>query len=103
MVPVSNILKQCSSKLDWFYFTRATVCVGSRQDLRLAYELKEYYIAFSESASVENAEDRLKEITCRFADSNIREYDEFYTLLTNWKAEIVNSFIEINDIRINNG
>ena len=41
------------------------------------------------------------EITYRFVDSNICEYDEFYAFLTNWKAEIVIFFIEIHTTRIN--
>lgn len=89
-------------KRDVNYREIRDILFASFPDLRLAYDLKEYYIAFNESASVEDAEGRLAEITYRFADSNIREYDEFYTLLTNWKAEIVNSFIEINGTRINN-
>lgn len=38
-----------------------------------------------------------------FIQADIREYDEFITLLKNWRNEIINSFIRINGRRINNG
>ena len=71
-------------------------------DLRTAYELKEFYIAFNESSSLENATEKLADVMARFADAGIPEYDEFYTLLMNWSKEIVNSFTVINGVRINN-
>ena len=70
--------------------------------LRQAYDLKEYYIAFNESSSLETARDGLSKAINAFADSGIPEYDEFYTLLVNWTEEIVNSFTVIDGTRINN-
>ena len=70
--------------------------------LRQAYDLKEYYIAFNESSSLETACDGLSKAINAFADSGIPEYDEFYTLLVNWTEEIVNSFTVIDGMRINN-
>lgn len=37
-----------------------------------------------------------------FIKADIYEYQEFTTLLTNWKSEIVNSFIIYKGKRINN-
>ena len=71
-------------------------------ELKKAYELKEVYITFNETASFENAERQLDALLLKFADSQIREYDEFYTVLSNWKQEIVNSFIIVHGRRINN-
>ena len=63
-------------------------------ELKKAYELKEVYITFNEIASFENAERQLDALLLKFADSQIREYDEFGTMLSNWKQEIV--FIRSN-------
>lgn len=71
-------------------------------ELKKAYELKEVYITFNETASFENAERQLDALLLKFADSQIREYDEFYAVLSNWKQEIVNSFIIVHGRRINN-
>ena len=50
----------------------------------------------------ENADRKLDALILKFADSQIREYDEFCTVLSNWKQEIVNSFTVVNGRRINN-
>ena len=71
-------------------------------DLKKAYELKENYLFFNESANVSNAKERLADQIKAFADSNIKEYDEFYNMLINWNVEIINSFNIINNRRINN-
>lgn len=71
-------------------------------ELKKAYELKEEYITFNETASFENAEPKLDALLLKFADSQIREYDEFYTVLSNWKQEIINSFTVVHGRRINN-
>lgn len=71
-------------------------------DLKLAYELKENYIFFNETATIENASELLSDMIQQFADSNIREYDNFYNLLIHWYKEIINSFSLYNNRRINN-
>ena len=71
-------------------------------DLKQAYELKEYYILFNESRTLEEVRDELPAVIGKFADSGLPEYDEFYTLLLNWSKEIVNSFTVINGKRVNN-
>ena len=71
-------------------------------ELKKAYELKENYIHFNETGNIQNAKEQLAELIQKFADSNIKEYDEFYNLLINWNQEIINSFSTINNRRINN-
>lgn len=71
-------------------------------DLKAAYELKEAYIFFNNTANYSNASERLTSLLNAFADSNIKEYDEFYNLLINWFQEIVNSFSTTRNRRINN-
>lgn len=71
-------------------------------ELKLAYYLKEEYITFNETSSIEEAPNRLAQLTEAFATSNIKEYMEFYNLLVNWHTEIINSFTIYNGVRINN-
>ena len=71
-------------------------------ELKLAYDLKESYISFNETCTIENAKERLTDLVKAFADSNIKEYTDFYNLLINWFQEIVNSFSTVSGRRINN-
>ena len=71
-------------------------------DLKLAYELKESYIYFNQNTDIVIAKERLTTLIHNFADSNIKEYDEFYSLLVHWFQEIINSFSIVNNRRINN-
>lgn len=71
-------------------------------ELKKAYELKESYMTFNDTSNTENAKERLADQIKKFADSNVKEYDEFYNLMINWNREIINSFSIVNDRRINN-
>ena len=62
-------------------------------ELRLAYELKEAYRIFSNSSTFERAEEEINDLISAFQRSNIKEYEEFTSLLVHWKKEIINSFI----------
>ena len=71
-------------------------------ELEAAYNLKELYIIFNQENTKEQATEKFDELKQLFADSGIAEYDEFVTLLTNWKKEIINSFTIMYNRRINN-
>ena len=71
-------------------------------DLRKAYELKESYIHFNETASSKDAAEKLADQIAAFSDCEIEEYVEFYNLLVNWSQEIINSFTVVGSKRINN-
>ena len=71
-------------------------------DIRIAYELKEDYISFNRTATLNNAETELEKLIEAFKNCSIKEYKAFSSLLINWKKEIVNSFIVIDGKRINN-
>lgn len=60
--------------------------------LHTAYELKELYRRFNRIASYEDACKKIDDFRKMFSDSNIRQYDEFVRILTNWRQEIINSF-----------
>ena len=73
------------------------------ENLCLGFRLKEMYQTFNKEATEENCEEWFDTIYQAFVTSNIREYDEFITTLTNWKQEILNSFKRpYNDRKLSN-
>lgn len=72
-------------------------------DLKKAYELKEYYTTFNRDSSYNEAKEKYDDILKEFKEADIKEYKEFITALKNWKEEILNSFIRYEGRRINNG
>lgn len=78
------------------------------EDLKLAYQLKEVFLEFNDSD--EDAftviEDKEKEINLLIRSmnlSNIRSMQECAKTLTNWKKEILNSFVWVDGRRLSNG
>lgn len=71
-------------------------------ELKAAYDLKESYITFNQTANSDNARKLLAEQIKLFAESGIEEFIEFYNLMVNWSDEIVNSFSIVDNKRINN-
>ena len=76
---------------------------ASFPELKVAYELKEYYIRLNSSCKLTEAPGAIDTAIRLFADSGIEEYEPFYEMLTNWRQEIINSFTLIDGARINNG
>ena len=72
-------------------------------ELKLAYELKEAYRNFNQTATIDDASDRLEDLITSFKQSKIKEYYPFIRLLKKWKQEIINSFTRYNGQRIHNG
>lgn len=70
--------------------------------LKTAFDLKELYMDFNDSAALIDAEEKLNEIIKAFKESGVIEYEEFTNTLIKWKKEIVNSFTIINGKRLNN-
>ncbi|MDD5801735.1 MAG: transposase [Solobacterium sp.] len=71
-------------------------------DIKKAYKLKEDYILFNRTCTLENAESELEKQIEAFNNCDIKEYKAFASMLVNWKKEIVNSFITVDGKRINN-
>ncbi len=71
-------------------------------ELKEAYYLKESYIDFNSTATIDNAKEKLAVQIELFGKSEIPEYLEFYNTLIDWRDEIVNSFNRYNGKRINN-
>ena len=71
-------------------------------ELKIAYELKEYYIRLNAKTTLDEAPNSIDEAIEYFKGCGIDDYEEFYKLLKNWREEIVNSFTLINGRRINN-
>ena len=71
-------------------------------ELKKAYELKEAYILFNRTSNINNVKEELDKQIKAFETCGIKEYKSFYSLLINWKDEIINSFITVDGKRINN-
>ena len=54
-------------------------------------------------ASLENAQSHLEDLIKDFINANIPEFEKFTTAISNWRAEIVNSFSQYKGRRVNNG
>lgn len=78
-------------------------CLSIDPELKLAYDLKEAYREFNLTADVHNAEEKLDELIHKFRNAKINEYVPFWSMLLNWKTEIINSFNRYNGKRISNG
>ena len=72
------------------------------QDLRNGYYLKERYTIFNTVSTFDQAKENIDALIGEFVRADIYEYQEFTSLLINWKQEIVNSFIVYKGKRINN-
>ena len=70
--------------------------------LKIAFELKEYYITLNNTTPMEKAAEKIDEAIDIFANCGIEEYSEFHGLLVNWRDEIINSFTVVDGRRINN-
>ena len=71
-------------------------------ELKVAYNLKELYIMYNSIEDISVAAEKFDAIKQAFEDSGIEQYDEFITILNNWKQEIINSFTRIDGRRVNN-
>ena len=72
------------------------------KDLKNGYYLKEKYIIFNSSSTIKEAMIKIESLIDDFVNADISEYEEFLTLLINWKQEIINSFTVHEGKRINN-
>ena len=73
-------------------------------EIRKAYELKELYHRFNSTSTFDDASSWLGEIIYQFKQSLIPEFIEVARTLSNWKKEIINSFIYVDENkRISNG
>ena len=77
------------------------------EDIRKAYQAKEEYLAFDQCTKAEIADcDKRQEFDSlikKFKHINVEEFCELADSLSNWKEEILRSFIWIDDRRISNG
>ncbi len=61
-------------------------------NLSLAYHLKEMYRDFNRTCSFENAPAQLDQLIDAFESADLYCYEEFVSILKNWRTEIINSF-----------
>lgn len=78
------------------------------EELRQAYNAKEEYLIFDQvtQKEINNCNNKRMELTSlikRFRHTQVEESIKVAETLNNWKEEILNSFIWINNSRISNG
>lgn len=71
--------------------------------LRKAWHLKEIYTQFNASSDIDHAQESLTVILNEFAKEDIPEYRQFFSMILNWRTEIINSFMIYKGRRVNNG
>lgn len=69
--------------------------------LNLAYHLKEKYTIFNATCSYNEAKNQFDSLVDEFILSNIPEYAPFIVSLSNWRNEIIHSFLVYKGKRIN--
>lgn len=62
------------------------------ENLTLAYRLKEMYLNFNRNATEADCEVWFDSIYEAFIEAQLAEYNEFISILSNWKPMILNSF-----------
>lgn len=72
-------------------------------ELDMAWHLKERFIVFNATASYETAQKLLEDLIRDFVLANIPEFSKFTGAISNWRKEIVNSFLMYRGRRVNNG
>ena len=97
--------KQYNHRLDKYlnYHDILNLLINIDAELATAYFIKENYVEFNDTATLENAEVLLNKQIEIIVSKNISEFNEIHKMLTNWKQEIINSFnLDCNEKRINN-
>ena len=62
-----------------------------------AYELTSKYREFNKTANITNCAEQLDELIELFLHSTLEQFNEVGRTLKNWRDEIINSFITIDD------
>ena len=67
------------------------------EKLKEAYSLTAKYREFNRTANITNCYEEMEEIITMFTSSSIDQFKEIGNMIINWKNEILNSFITIED------
>lgn len=67
------------------------------EKLTLAYKLTSKYREFNRTANYKNCSEELEEIIDLFTTSDLEDFEKVGRTLINWKEEIINSFITIDE------
>lgn len=95
-----NIEKQFNRVLNRYcnLFDIYNLIIDIDDKLREAVEIKDQIHNFYRTSTYENAKEDLEEIIIKCRSSSIRTINEYANTLTEWKQEIINSFIKIPSI-----
>jgi len=102
-----NVEKRFNRKLNRYcnLYDLMTMIEAIDPELTEAIEIKEMIFNFYRHSTINNAEKELTDIIITLRRSTVPELSSFANTLTQWKREIVNSFIMIKGInkKMNNG
>lgn len=83
------------------YYDLLMKMLSISSELEKAYWLKERYMTFNRLETPKQAKEAFSEMYDSFVKANIFEFNDFITALSNWKDEIINSFITYKGRRLN--
>ena len=84
-------------KTKWYKDEILNYLLDIDDKIKIAYRLISKYREFNKTARFENCASELYEIIEEFYDSNLPQFIELAKMLYNWKDEIINSFITIDN------
>jgi transposase len=87
----------------WTKWDVLEALLSTSDGLREAYNLKEEYREFNKTATYEEALEKLPIFIKKFKKNRYAEFREFGKMLERWFAEIINSFIVVDGLRMSNG
>lgn len=88
-------VQKLKTKLDKYEILKYLLDIDDR--INEAYELTSKYREFNKTANITNCEEQLDELIELFLSSSLEQFNDVGRTLQNWRDEIINSFITIDD------
>lgn len=88
-------VQKLKTKLDKYEILKYLLDIDDR--INEAYELTSKYREFNKTANITNCEEQLDELIELFLSSSLEQFNDVGRTLQNWKDEIINSFITIDE------
>ena len=88
-------VQKLKTKLDKYEILKYLLDIDDR--INEAYELTSKYREFNKTANITNCEEQLDELIELFLSSSLEQFNDVGRTLQNWRDEIINSFITIDE------
>ena len=88
-------VQKLKTKLDKYEIMKYLLDIDDR--INEAYELTSKYREFNNTANITNCEEKLDELIDLFLSSSLEQFNDVGRTLQNWRDEIINSFITIEE------